>query len=385
MASNTTNQNFFDQQTPSSRIKANIVASYFYPYCKIIDRYGQQKEIRYIDLFCGPGLYKDGNPSTPLLIADQIAADLDLSQKVKFLFNDKKYYKEIEQNFKARYPKDTFAKVPVFGNKTVGEDKKIDQYLSASHHNIDGKNKYPTLLFIDPWGYKGINPTVLSKFMADWGNELFLFVNIKRIHAAIKNQKFDALMQILFPNNIDSIRKERRYTLNPYERLNLIMEKLGDEFRILLGTNLHITSFKFQAEKSLATSHYLMHLTKHTKGFELIKQTFNDFDNIGAALENDGTYTFDAKKMDTPAGAIQFEDQNVENLSRDLFKMFTGTTNIVTSIFRIHHPSKKYCGTHYVKALRKLVKDGKAIAWYTDEIAHKKSVLMLDSCHIKFN
>ncbi len=384
MKSNSSNQHFFDKQTPSSRIKANIVASYFYPYCKIIDRYDQQEEIRYIDLFSGPGLYKDGNPSTPLIIADQIAANAKLSKKVKFLFNDNKYSNEIEANFKKRYATNAFAKEPVFGNKTVGEDDRIDRYLTKDHKNESGKNKYPSLLFIDPFGYKGINPKVLSKFMEGWGNEIFLFVNIKRIHAAIENQKFDELMQILFPNNIEAIRIERRYTAKPYERLNLIMEKLGDEFKSLLGRELHITSFKFQEEDSVATSHYLMHLTKHAKGFELIKQTFNDFDNIGASLEKEGTYAFDAKKMDIPSGMIQFEDQNVENLSKDLIQDFSGKSCSVNSLFKMHHPTSNYCGTHYVKALRKLVEEGKITAWFTDDVGHKKSVLLTESCQVKF-
>ena len=165
-------------------------------------------------------------------------------------------------------------------------------------------------------------------------------------------------MNILFPNNIALIKQERRYKARPFERLNLIMEKLGDEFKLLLGSDLHVTSFKFQEEDSTATSHYLMHLTKHSKGYELIKQTYNDFDNIGANLEKDGTYTFDAKKMDIPDGMIQFEDQNVANLSNELFVKFKNATNLVTDIFEKHHPTSKYCGTHYVKAFRKLVDEG---------------------------
>ncbi len=377
------NLHFFDEQTPSSRIKANIVASYFRPYCRIIDTYDQQGEIRYIDLFSGPGLYKDGNPSTPFLIADQIADDPKLASKVRFLFNDNKYAEELESNFSLRYSENTFKKKPSFGNKTVGENDKIDKYLETSHVDVNGKNRFPTLLFIDPFGYKGINPKVLSKFMNDWGNEIFLFVNIKRIHAAVANNKFDQLMEILFPSSIDQIRDERRYKAHPSERLNLIMEKLGDEFRNLLGKDLHITSFKFQEEDSIATSHYLMHLTKHAKGYELIKQTYNDFDNIGAELEKDGTYTFDAKKMDIPDGMLQFEDANVATLSNILYQKYKNCTKLVTDIFNEHHPTSLYCGTHYVKALRKLVEQGKAEAWFTDDINHKKSVIMTDSCQIK--
>lgn len=51
---------FFNEQTESSRIKANIVANYFRKYCKIILKH-PQKQIRYLDLFAGPGIYNDGS------------------------------------------------------------------------------------------------------------------------------------------------------------------------------------------------------------------------------------------------------------------------------------------------------------------------------------
>ena len=38
-----------------------------------------------------------------------------------------------------------------------------------------GKNECPSVLFIDPFGYKGIDTTILSTFLNYWGNELFIF------------------------------------------------------------------------------------------------------------------------------------------------------------------------------------------------------------------
>jgi three-Cys-motif partner protein len=45
--------------------------------------------IAYIDLFSGPGRYKDGSKSTPLLILERAIADPDMSQMLVTLFNDK--------------------------------------------------------------------------------------------------------------------------------------------------------------------------------------------------------------------------------------------------------------------------------------------------------
>src|ERR1035437_2902128 len=143
---------FFKKQTASSRIKANIVAEYFPQYCRIILK-KPQPEIRYLDLFAGPGIYEELSLSTPLLIADSCAKDALLSQKVRLIFNDNRYSNQLKENFYKYFQRDTFNFEPLFGDKTVGENEKIYTYLTKK---AIIPNPYPTLLFFDPWGYKGI-------------------------------------------------------------------------------------------------------------------------------------------------------------------------------------------------------------------------------------
>src|SRR5437868_7194604 len=285
---------FFKKQTPSSRIKANIVANYFPKYAKILLKH-PQNEIRYLDLFAGPGIYEDGSLSTPLLIGKACAQDTTLCQKVHLMFNDNEHIETLKDNFNKTFESTTFVFEPKFGNKTVGEDEKITKYLRTKV--TEPKNPHPTLLFFDPFGYKGINTKILGDFLGNWGNEIFLFFNIKRIHAAVENEKFDELMVELFPTTIDKIRNDRKYVASTPERLLLIMENLAQEFKSIVPNIYHI-AFKFQEEDSSATSHYIVHFTKHHRGYDLVKQIYNDFDNIGATLGTDGDYTFDAKQLD---------------------------------------------------------------------------------------
>ena len=170
------NEEFFKTQTASSFIKANIVAEYFPQYCRIISK-SPQEQIVYMDLFSGPGLYEDGKHSTPLLIAKTCANDSILKSKVLLAFNDKHYSEQLKQNFTNLFPDGTFYFTPRFGNLTVGEDDAIYKYLTKP---TSKRNAKPTLLFFDPWGYKGIDTLALAKFLKNWGNEIFLFINIKR-------------------------------------------------------------------------------------------------------------------------------------------------------------------------------------------------------------
>ena len=87
--------NFFEAQTASSKIKASIVSEYFPKYCNIIKNRHIPKQIRYIDLFAGPGKYNDGNPSTPLLVAKHCYENQFLKNNVRLIFNDNYYHKEL--------------------------------------------------------------------------------------------------------------------------------------------------------------------------------------------------------------------------------------------------------------------------------------------------
>lgn len=376
------NEEFFDIQTDSSRIKANIVANYFPSYCKIINR-ARQDTIVYLDLFSGPGVYKDGSWSTPMLIGDAVAKDEALKDIVLLMFNDNAYIEQLKNNFHSHFPQGSFKHPPRFGDKTVGDDDKIKEFLIKKHEK---KNPRPTLLFFDPWGYKGIDTKELSEFLQNWGNEIFLFVNIKRIHAAIQNDKFDQLMALLFPTTIEKIKHERRYKASVHERLSLIIDHLANEFKTNIPRGLYHTAFKFQEEDSSATSHYIIHFTKHPKGYELVKQTYYNFDNIGADLEKDGTYTFDAKKMNYSAGlGFDFTEDNLKNLSEALMKRYTGRTITARKLFEEHQINTKYCATHYAKTLRKMVENDLVEAKFIDQINHKVSVLLIDQCILRFN
>ncbi len=378
------NKDFFKKQTISSRIKANIVAEYFPQYCKILLKRPQQ-EIRYLDLFSGPGKYEDGNFSTPLLIAQSCAKDNLLKQKVRLMFNDNEYCEQLKANFESEFEENTFTFEPRFGDKTVGEDEQILEYLTRDITKYK-KNPYPTLLFFDPWGYKGIDTLVLAKFLEGWGNEIFLFVNIKRIHAAIENDKFEDLMLALFPTSIDNIREDRKYKASVQERLSLIIDNLANEFKkAVKGGPVYSCAFKFQEEDSRTTSHFIVHFTKHSKGYELVKQVYYNYDNIGASLDKDGNYTFDAKAMGYENGFWDFGEDNIINLSTMLIEAYKGKTVTAKELFEEHHPKTKYCASHYAKTLRWMIEQGTIKSKYTDNVNHKVSALIIDECIIEFN
>ena len=81
-----TDNSFSEEQQEQYLVKSTIVAKYFYIRANVIiitqKRYPQKpKKIAYIDLFAGPGRYKDSTQSTPLKILTNSIVKPDLRER----------------------------------------------------------------------------------------------------------------------------------------------------------------------------------------------------------------------------------------------------------------------------------------------------------------
>lgn len=377
-------KNFFKRQTDSSKIKAYIVSEYFPQYCRIIRKKHEPRMFRYIDLFAGPGIYEDGNESTPILIGRNVAADSTLKDKVQLVFNDLYFKDDLKENFESEFPRGTFGQGVYFSQYEVGKSQEVYNFLERNTM-IDGKNEIPSLLFFDPFGYKGMNTEVLARFLKNWGNEIFLFINTKRINPALENEKFEDLVRLWFPTRYDDLKERIRQQKTVSDRLEYIISNLADEFKALLKTKyLYCIAFRFQEEDINTTSHYILHITKGAKGFELAKSVYDKFANEDLVLRGSNTYTFDPKKCmynETLFGNI---DEAVNDLKQLLYFDYSGKTVAALDLFINHQIRTRYSRKHYISALRKLVAEKKIVSTFVDGKQHKVTVLLSKDCMLTF-
>lgn len=381
-------KDFFKKQTDSSRVKASIVSEYFPQYCKIIRRKHEPEMFRYIDLFAGPGIYEDGNISTPIMLARNIAKESSLKDKVQFVFNDLNYCEELRANFEAEFPKGTFPKKVYFMDKKVGDHEKIYTYLEKSTMRPYGKvwlNEQPSLLFFDPFGYKGMRTETLAKFLKNWGNEIFLFINTKRINPALENELFEDMMRLWFPSRFDTLKEEVRKLKTLTERLEYILTSLREEFVALVGGMVYCCAFRFQEENSRTTSHYILHITKGPRGYDLCKSVYNKYANEDLVLSHgSNTYTFDPKKCANDVSLFGDTNMAAEALKDILCKEYKGKTITALALFEEHQRKSRYSRDHYTRALRMAEEEGLLTAEYTDGKNHKVKVLIDKGCVVTF-
>ncbi len=159
-----TDTSFFDESREQSRIKSRIVAKYFRAWAKVIIPVakGRENRIAYMDLFAGPGRYSDGTPSTPVIVLQTAIKDAALREMLVTVFNDKtpEFVRSLRETIGLIPGIETLRHKPRVENEEVG--LKIVEDLRRS-------SLIPTLLFVDPWGYKGLSVALVTSVLRNWG------------------------------------------------------------------------------------------------------------------------------------------------------------------------------------------------------------------------
>src|SRR5579871_3085072 len=239
---------FFDESSEQSIVKATIVAKYFWAWAKVIIPTAKRSggTIAYLDLFAGPGRYRNGSKSTPLLILEQAITDPDMRRMLVTVFNDKDedHSHNLEKAIKALPGVETLAHQPVVLNEEVGAEM-VKQFQSMK--------LVPTLFFVDPWGYKGLSLQLVDSVLKDWGCDCIFFFNYNRINMGLSNPAVHEHMNALFgESRAEQLRGELEQ-LNSEDRELRIVEELC---KAIGAGNRFVLPFRFRSDQGTRTSHH---------------------------------------------------------------------------------------------------------------------------------
>ena len=361
---------FFDQSTDQSRVKAAIVANYFWAWAKVIisvAKNGRDRRIAYIDLFAGPGRYTDGTLSTPLLILERAIADPDLREMLVTVFNDcnSDHSRTLETAIAALPGIETLRYKPCVQNYEVGDDivKQFEQ-----------RSLVPTLFFVDPWGYKGLSLRLINSVLKDWGCDCIFFFNYNRINMGLPNEAVDEHMDCLFGKERADALRESLKGLAPAERETAIVEELSQAIRDLGGK--YVLPFCFLNDQGTRTSHYLIFVSKHVRGYEIMKEVMAK--QSSTADQQVPSFSYCPADRKYP---LLFElTRPLDDLEQMLLDEFAGRTMTVKGLFDAHHVGRPYLLKNYKAVLLKLEREGKIEA----NPAKRKANTMADHVQVSF-
>jgi three-Cys-motif partner protein len=343
-----TETSFFDESREQSRIKSRIVAKYFWAWAKVIVPIarGRDNRIAYMDLFAGPGRYSDGTPSTPVIVLQTAIKDSALREMLVTVFNDKtpEFTQSLQETIDAIPGIETLRHKPRVENEEVGQ--KIVEDLRRS-------KLIPTLLFVDPWGYKGLSVALVTSVLQNWGCDCVFFFNYNRINAGLNNEVVREHMNDLFGEERADSMREKLLGLRPDERENLIIEELS---RALKESGVrYVLPFTFQNEKGTRTKHHLIFASKNFKGYEIMKEIMAK----ESSKMDQGVPSFAYSSVSKQYQALFEFSRPLSDLEGMLILQFAGRTLTMREIYELHSVGRPYIKMNYKKVLARMEVAGK--------------------------
>lgn len=353
------NETFFEDPKEQSVVKAAIISKYFWAWAQVImaSQHRPNDRIAYIDLFAGPGRYKDGTKSTPVLVLEQAVQDAKLRQRLVTLFNDKDEdnSKSLECAIDQIQGVEQLHYKPKVQNHEVG-DNIVNQF--------EAMRLVPTLFFVDPWGYKGLSLRLVNSVLKDWGCDCIFFFNYNRINMGLNNMAVEEHMNALFGSQRADQLRQRLQVLSPRDRELTIVEELSQS--LCDHGQRYVLPFRFMNDSGNRTSHHLIFVSKHFKGYEIMKGIMAR----ESSSNSQGVSSFEYNPADIRQPLLFELTRPIDDLADSLMSAFSGKTLSMREIYEQHNVGTPYIDKNYKEVLLKLEQDGRII---TDPSKRRKN------------
>jgi three-Cys-motif partner protein len=341
---------FFEEQREQSLVKSEIVKKYFSAWARVIIPTTKNfyNKIGYIDLFAGPGIYNDGTKSTPILILEQAIRHPDMRKMLQANFNDanpefatslKKVIYDLEGIDAMNFPPKVF-------NLEVG--------IGFAQVFKEG-GLIPTLLFLDPWGYKGISIELIGGFLKNWGCDCILFFNYNRIQVSLTNPRVSEHMDALFGKVRAEKLREQLEKVSVDEKELTIIETITEALHDA-GAQ-YVLPFRFKDAHRNCTSHHIILATKSPLGYQIMK----DIMAKESSSDIQGVPSFEYNPATLRQTLLYDYSRPIEDLEEMLLAEFAGKTQTMKEIFERHNVGKRFVSRNYKDALLHLERQGKIL------------------------
>ena len=339
---------FFHKPRERSQVKTKIVVKYFWSWATIMK--GRSSKIGYVDLFAGPGKYEDGTDSTPILVLKKACEDDDIRNKLVSVFNDMnpEHAQDLEDAI------DSSPEISMLKRKPRVINTEVDEELAKVFESM---KTIPTLFFVDPFGYKGLSIQLINSFVRNWGCDCIFFFNYNSINRSITIEAVEEHIDALFGKDRADELRSLPSSLDPFDRESSIIKAISQSLTENAGK--FVLPFRFRDERGTRTSHYLIFVSKHIRGYNIMKDIMAE---EGTNLDK-GVPSLEYN----PAihGQIPlFESlRPLQELGDILMEYFAGKTVTMQQIYDQHHDrftvGTRYTKNSYRECLIKLEADGK--------------------------
>ncbi len=248
---------------PHTSCKHELLRKYLNAWFPILSLY---PSLFYVDGFCGPGRYSDGEVGSPVIALKAALACSKSIQNANFLFIDKE--KMAIENLKNE-----------IGKLNLPEKFKVEFEIGSFPDVFTTKleklnERIPVFAFIDPFGYKDLPFSLVSKLLNRESCEVFInfmVESVNRFMNVTEQQIID-----LFGTGV-CLEIWRKFPNGGSERqiaLTSLYEKQ------LKNCAKHTLKFKMNVQNS-RIKYFMIFATNHDKGFKKMKEVMWSNDDTG--------------------------------------------------------------------------------------------------------
>lgn len=175
-------------------------------------------------------------------------------------------------------------------------------------------------------------------------------------------------MSSLFGEERAAILRPKLNIFSPRKRELIIVEELCQAIKSY--GNRYTLPFRFRDSKGKRTSHHLIFVSKHFRGYEIMK----DIMARESTYSDQGVPTFEYNPADfLPKQALLFKlSRPLDDLQEMLLKSFAGQTISMLEIYKQHNIDTPYIKSNYKEALKVLEENGKIVAKKPDGKSRRK-------------
>lgn len=309
-----------------------------------IGRRGKSARVLYVDGFAGPGVYKNGEPGSPIIAIDAaINHSLAFPFPVEMLFIEERAdrFEKLTESVSSKSAQLSKARNVHVVNLEKGDcDQVLGSMLARCH--ADGLDFGPALAFLDQFGYGAVSMDLLRQILAVPQCEVFTYLDYKDINRFITDpHKAPALTRAF-----GGTEWQQCIALPERERRSQLLELYKQALRTR-GRATYVSSFLMCDDQSKPL-YWLMFGTNNIRGLEEMKKAMWSVDRSG---------NFRFSDEDVPGQLRLLNDTyDQEWLALELCRRLVGRTMTVDKVFEFvltDTPCYKY-----IDALRLMENDG---------------------------
>jgi three-Cys-motif partner protein len=295
-------------QLEHSQVKVELYAKYLAIYLNVLCRVPSIKHIQIFDLLCGEGKYPNGCLGSSVAAAETIKRHLisndSTDSQISLLLNDTGA-SEIEPG-----------KSKIQRNCELIDSLCLPQSVTVIYEELDYSeiiqnvirkldtipSSQRALVFIDPYGYKEINPADLAALLRNHKTELLLFLPASFIY-----RFSESVMEKDFPGS-DAVKFFITGVFGPKSPCFSSCADFIAKFRKALQLKVQTKfSSSFTIERDARNTYCLLFFTNHERGFEKMleaKWALDENRGHGYRLDNDQLDLFSAGIVEDFEGQV---------------------------------------------------------------------------------